>query len=514
MTNEIIFDTESGISVEEQQEILAGLDTLTGDHLADAALPLEKEAKKTGALFPALVNGAALLLLAGILTALFLSHTHEQVRFEQGGVILGLTERKLIAEIRKETGALLSAKDAEIADILAKIAGIDRQLQDLQTEFEGRVREKEAELRAQMQKDADAERDRLNNQRLPAATVDERMRIFDEQQIARLNTELAAFKERLASEKSSAQADLQKLKDEYQAQLAALQRERGQILEDARVREANLHEQLIVKTTESAEIGALYEQTQSNLSAAQEQLRSLTSETEAASLIEAQLSAYYTIIDGRINDGQFDEAAATLASMKDFLETPSFQNSRPFKARKAAHLATIGALSILLDTNTQLRSAAGTVPPPPATDADISTDALSNEKLIADLREQAATLQQTIAERDQTISAYKSQGSNANTQDAAMSALRSQNAALQQTLAARDSALNELRTQGGGLQQTLAARESTITELRTQNSTLQQTVFARESTITELQAQNTTLQQTAEQLRRQNDAIRQALSGD
>jgi hypothetical protein len=65
----IVFDTSSGISEEEQREILAGLDTLAGrPGIENPSLSVNREAKKRGVLFPLLVNiGALLLLAAGVL---------------------------------------------------------------------------------------------------------------------------------------------------------------------------------------------------------------------------------------------------------------------------------------------------------------------------------------------------------------------------------------------------------------------------------------------------------------
>ena len=114
---EIIFDTSSGISIEEQQEILAGINAMTGSHrltghslgengpgesflVPESAL---SGAKKKGFLFPLVVNIAALifLVLGFVLLSFFQVNNEQEIR--RSGVVLGHTERMLIREIRQET---------------------------------------------------------------------------------------------------------------------------------------------------------------------------------------------------------------------------------------------------------------------------------------------------------------------------------------------------------------------------------------------------------------------------
>ena len=114
---EIVFDTSSGISMEEQQEILAGINAMTSGHrftgrrlggqsLGENSLvsePFISDAKKKGFLFPLFVNiGALFFLVSGfVLLSLFQINNVQEIR--RSGAVLGSTERKLIQEIRQET---------------------------------------------------------------------------------------------------------------------------------------------------------------------------------------------------------------------------------------------------------------------------------------------------------------------------------------------------------------------------------------------------------------------------
>ncbi|MDR2194946.1 MAG: hypothetical protein LBP19_10895 [Treponema sp.] len=466
----IVFDTESGISVEEQKEILAGLNTL--DRLESGntanggpAVPYEKQARKKGVMLPALANGiAAALLLLGC-AALVIMHKRDEVRFIQGGAAPSITERMLIAEIRREFADMVNAKDAEIAEILSKIAGIDREMQNIQIRFEN--------------------------------------------------------KEMLESEKDKALADLQREKDEYQARLTALQRERGQLLEDARLREADLHSQRSV----NKELSAQMQSVQTELTSAQEEIRRLTGEQEKNALIDRQIDGYFAAVNEQISAALFSEAAATLSSLQAFLDTPSFQGIKAFHDQKPARLTLVNTLSRLvaasIRTNEGRAEAAA-----PAENAE--TDAVSGrleqyEKTIAELTARNDELERTARERSNSNTAASATVNELRNrtqtlektlaaQESTLTEARNQNAALQQSLTARENALAEARNQNAALQQNLAARENTVTELRSQVSSLQESVTQKDASLSSLQAQNSELQQRAEQLQTQNDAIRQLLN--
>jgi chromosome segregation ATPase len=204
--------------------------------------------------------------------------------------------------------------------------------------------------------------------------------------------------------------------------------------------------------------------------------------------------------------------------MRDFLNTPSFQNIRLFQAQKENRFAMINTLSLLVADMINANMAPTVRPPAGVTD-DSGAEAEKAvyegyERTIADLQAQNTRLEQTVADQERSIDSYRNQGRNLSVQETTIINLRSQNASLQQTVDVNTTAMSDLRTQNTGLQQTVTARESTINELRTQNSTLQSTVSTRDSTITELRTQNTTLEQTANQLKQQNDAIRTLLNNN
>ena len=97
-----VFDTASGISGEEQREILAGINSIAEKNRRSlAAGKTALPAGKKGSIFPLLVNIIAVLILAGGFFLLLLVHGKEEVRVREGTAVYNPAERALIEEIRR-----------------------------------------------------------------------------------------------------------------------------------------------------------------------------------------------------------------------------------------------------------------------------------------------------------------------------------------------------------------------------------------------------------------------------
>ena len=179
----VVFDTSSGISLEEQQEILAGIDAVTGgSRLVPEAS--ESGAKKRGILFPLLINIGALVLLGLGLVLLSMLHGNDEQSIRESSSTLGITERKLIQEIRRQTNTQISEKEKEIDGILSRLSAVDSEYRELQVSVESLT---------------EAQKDRAQS--------------------------------------------LLKMQEDYRDSLSALQEERADILEESRMREAALRVQ-------------------------------------------------------------------------------------------------------------------------------------------------------------------------------------------------------------------------------------------------------------------------------
>ncbi|MDR2258858.1 MAG: hypothetical protein LBE14_06890 [Treponema sp.] len=480
-----VFDTASGISEEEQREILAGINSIAEKNRR--SLSADKaafSAGKKGRVFPVLVNVAAVFILGGGFFLLSLFHGKEEVRVREGAAVYNPAERALIEEIRRETSSRLEAKENEISLMASKLTGVDAELQELQASVETMMGEKEAELRKEMNEAFDAERQRLVDQNLSEAAIAERMRQFDAERIARMNTELSAYRQRLDTERTASESNLQKLQEEYRASLSNLQDERSQILESSRAREASLYAQLEARTRE---LTAVSEQSQAALSSARSELERLSGEQEKAAAIESQLGGYYAAVNNHIRAGRLEEAAEAVRGMREFLNTPGFQGLRAIQARKELYLSAADTLDIMI-AEARKNSGGAAVKTPGTLEAG------ELERAVTELQNRNVQLEETVAGLNRTIAAYGSQGSE-----------------LGQRIAEIEESASALRTLNQSLQQQVTDRETTITGLQSQSAAQSEIIAARDARISELQSANAVQAQTIDNLNTQLETIRQAL---
>ena len=419
----IVFDTASGISLEEQQEILAGINAMAegsirGNRLAPAA-DLSK-VKKRDSLFPFFVNlGAVVLLVLGfVLLSLF--HGRDETSIRESSATLGVTERRLIQEIRQETNRQINEKDKEINDVLSRLSAADSEYRGLQSSVES-----------------------------------------------------------LTAEQKERAAYLLKVQDEYQNTLTGLQEEKTKIIADSQQKETLLRTQAEEKVKELSgriEQGqADLRQSQANLGAAVEELKSLNTEHERAAMVETQMNAYYAVENDYISAGLLDKAASTLQTMKTFLSAPSILNTRSLDTRRQTHLAAIAAIEEAVAEAQRMKETASAN----ATREGRDENGGQNEALsqaLAALQAQYAGLEQKAADQEKTIAAFNSRGSEQDSLisgfQTTISELRAENEKLnaanvnqQQTLNRRDSELQSLREEK-------TANETVLEQLRKENSSL------------------------------------------
>jgi chromosome segregation ATPase len=436
----ITFDRQSGISEEEQKEILAKINDITESRrrsLAAEAGTLEGkgkkirfQSKKSGNIFPVFVNAAAIMALAVGLLILSSFQGKTDVQVRTGEKIYNSAERALIEEIRRETSSRLEAKEGEISTITSQMEEIDSELRGLYSS-----------------------------------------------------------NEELTDEQRATETRLKSLHNEYYASLAKLQDERSNILEEARIREVGLQLQLESRTQELA-------LTEEQNNAALQLLRDELDRQNHAATVEAQISALFANLYSQIRENRLDEASGTIQSMRNFLNTPAFQSLRSIQARKELYTQSVNAFEAMLDEARRNRAAmAGDERPPDEralrelqernAELERNIEAITSQgsgttrritelqKNVTDLQNTNRNLETDSRNKDNRISTLQSEltTQTRNTQTAQQeaaaarqqaTAAQAENATLTQTVATRDS--------------TIAARESTIQELRGQISTRTNTI--------------------------------------
>jgi chromosome segregation ATPase len=451
----IVFDLNAGISEEEQREILSKINGIAEKNrrsLSEAAEPESAagtgsksrfKAKKSGGLFPILVNTGAVILLAGGFLLLYSFQGKTDIQVREGTMVYNSAERALIEEIRKETESRIAAKEQEIALIVSKLEGVDEELRELYS----------------------------SNQELSA--------------------EQLAVEDRLRS-----------LQAEYRSSLIVLQDERSSILEDSRSRETSLRAQLEARIRELA---AASERNESALSSARSELEWLSREQEKAAAIEAQLGGSFAVVNGQILKNQLAEALETLRVMRDFLNTPAFQAIRSIQARKDLYAQAIDSMEAMVE-ETRRNQVSGQ-PSGVDTEQSLTELMSENARLeeniagltrtIEAVNSQGSGLTLRLTELESQAADLRTANSELQTRAAS---LETERTSLTQTVAARDNTITELRSQNAARDNTIselrsqnAARDNTINELRSQNT-------VQSGEITNLNNQLTTIRQALQAL--------------
>jgi hypothetical protein len=129
--NEVVFDSSSGISIEEQKEILTKINGIAEKrrrHLSQSADEgAGLKAKNNSVFFPVLVNAAALIILCAGAWFIFFFNGKKDVQVRQGTGSYDLTEKALIDEIRKDSAMTeleqLSKEQNKTDAVEAQLAG-------------------------------------------------------------------------------------------------------------------------------------------------------------------------------------------------------------------------------------------------------------------------------------------------------------------------------------------------------------------------------------------------------
>jgi len=383
-----------------------------------------------------------------------LSHFHVQDEHDirESSATLGLTERKLIQEIRQETNRQISEKEREISVILSKLYEVDAEYRTLHESVENLT---------------EAQRERA--------------------------------------------ASLLMMQNDFRGTLSDLYDERAQIIEDSRMREAMLKAQADKR---AEELSSQIEQSQAHLGAAMDEIRRLSTEQERVARVESQMAGYYAAASNMIAQDRLDEAYDTLRAMKEFLDAPSLQGMRSLETRKQTNLAAIAAMEGAVaeaqrqkDAASREAGAVRTVVSAAGQDealAELQERYAALEKQVEDQGRLIAASSAEGSEQGRMIAEYANSINELRTQNERFSAA---NINQQETLNRRDSEIVTLRTETAALSsqlQTANTRiqqsEAELEEQRRQNTALTQ--------------QNNELQGRYEDLQRRMDAAVRAFTGE
>jgi len=242
---EFVFDESSGISKEDQKDILGEIETIATENRIKVSPEVFRiKAIKRGVLFPIIINVAAVIVMAvGITTLLLLFRRGEEQLMESAAAI-STAEGKLLEELKRESSEQLKEKDSEISAIQNQLASIEQDRQKLQATMEGRIRDREEELRQALEAELQAEKGRLEEQGLSQEDIDAKIAALETQKQGEFQSELEEFRAEAEEERLRAEENLRRLQEDYNASLAEINAERARIEAEARARERELQSKL------------------------------------------------------------------------------------------------------------------------------------------------------------------------------------------------------------------------------------------------------------------------------
>jgi hypothetical protein len=338
--DEFAFDPESGIPREEQKEILAEIEKLASQsRISVSPEAFAVKAAKKGILFPVIVIISAIVAAgAGFAVFSFLFQRGEtQIAREDTSTITA--EGKLIEQVKKESEARLQEKNQQIGQIQGRLAEIDRQRQDLQSNMDAKVRDRETQLRAAMTAEMDAEKARLQKLGLTDQAIQKRLADLEAQKNAENAKELDSFRAQAEQERKKSEAALKEQQDRFNASLAQANSERQQVLSDSKQREADLQAQLAQKTKESETAQAQ----------AQQQLQTLTSQKQQEDLAAQQLVGLYAVAQADIAARDYKKALTSLQAIGGYVNSADVMALAGMAKRRPVDLFIIDSLRTLVE---------------------------------------------------------------------------------------------------------------------------------------------------------------------
>ncbi len=298
------------ISFDEQIEIIGQINEVLEKNRIDIKSDtFAFTPKKRGNLIPLLINaGAVLILLAGAFFLLSFFNREERSLIRQSSTVL-TAEGKLIAALREESEERLNQKDQQISEIQARLEDLRKQAETAKLDTEAKILEREDQLRAELEAELAAERQKLQAEGLSASTINDQLRALEERLTAENQGQLAAFRRQSEEELAEKEAELATLEEQYRQSLLQSRQERSSLQQQFSEREAELQAQFERQAAqaESAQVEVA------------DQLARLREQRQREQLVFDQILSSYNRVEESIEDGRYSTALRDLDNLESYL---------------------------------------------------------------------------------------------------------------------------------------------------------------------------------------------------
>ncbi|MBN1700237.1 MAG: tetratricopeptide repeat protein [Spirochaetales bacterium] len=331
----IEFEDGSGISIEEQKEILSHIEEIVSQNritVSDDIFSIKP--KKRGVLFPFVLNIIAILIVVAAFLGIqyFFNKQEQEIKIESSSY--SSQEGQLIRDIKKEAEDKLNEKNSEIIQIQEQLKNLDSEKAKLQETMDDEIVRKQQELERLMAEEIDKKKAELEAQGLSTAEIDSQL---DEIEMS-YNRELASFKAKAEEDLREKEANLERIKNDYNTQLTTLSNEKARLQEEyakrekeAREREAALEREITETETRLAE---------------------MTAQREKENLYNDQILGMYSDVNLQLKGNRFDAALNSLDKMRDFFNNTAIATLPTILKRRNVELFIIDSLEKLIEFET------------------------------------------------------------------------------------------------------------------------------------------------------------------
>jgi len=331
---DIVFDEDSGISKEDQKDILREIEKAASENkLTAGPEAFQLHAQRRGVFMPMLVN---LLAVGGLVLYYFFQRGETTLKEE--ALTVTSAEGKLIEQLKKEAEEKLLAKNREISQIQGQLSEIDQQRRDLAANMDAKVQAREQELRQGLEAALAQERERLRRQGISEDDINRRLVALEAQKTGEFQAQLAAYKRQAEEERLVTENNLKTMQQEFQASLARASQERQQVLDDSRRREEELKSQL------QARAEALEAESQQ----ARQELARISEQRDKEQLAATQLIGFYSRVKGDMQASMLDQALANLEGIRQYLNDPAIGALPGIQQRREVDFFMVDSLSSLV----------------------------------------------------------------------------------------------------------------------------------------------------------------------
>ncbi len=354
--DELAIGPEAGISPEDRRDVTERIEAVVRENRIRVTPELLAVGSgRSGALFPALVNVVAVVVLAGGLALGLIALRRSEADLAGAQGTFKTAEGRLIAELRRQTDELLQSKDGEIQSIQQRLAGVRQERDQILKEIDDRVRQKEEELRKALVAEMDTERKRMLAAGQSRDEVNARISDLQSRRSGEIAREVEDYRKQLQQEWERQLAGLRLVQSQYQDALTGLEQERLSISREAQAREQSMRREAAEQAKAREELAAQGEQARREAAEAQKALAALSDQTKQEALVSSQILGLYGRVADDVSARRYDGALEKLDSLRRIYADPRFVALPGVKERMKVDLFLADALGGLVREQQRLQ---------------------------------------------------------------------------------------------------------------------------------------------------------------